>query len=85
MSSKAYVIAQKFVTQKLVSPKTADFPFLDFQYKAMSNDRHAIISYVDAQNALGAIVRKEYVIVMKFHGGDWANEKNWTVEQFAFK
>jgi len=82
--NKVYVISQTFVTRKLNSPSTADYPLSDFQYNDLGNDKHEIIGYVDCKNNFNAEIRNNFNIVLKFNGGDWSDENNWEVTWLKF-
>lgn len=56
-SSLAFMQCQTFVTNRLKSPSTADFPFADYTSWKGDDGKYTIKSYVDAQNGFGAIVR----------------------------
>ncbi len=77
--SGAYITAQSFVKAMLKSPKTADFPFLDYSHRNLGDGKWIIQSYVDSQNGFGAMIRTQYQIEMQFNGGDWAEQRNWTL------
>lgn len=80
--SEAYIVAQKFVEAKLISPSTADFPFsYDFctEYK---DSIFVVKGYVDSQNAFGAEIRTMYEITIKYNGGQWNDPRNWTEQHF---
>ncbi len=50
------------VKSLLISPKTADFPWTDWNF-AKNNFYIAVDSYVDAKNALGVEVRNDFVFI----------------------
>ena len=62
---------QEEVKKQLKSPKSADFPWNDAEYKitykGKSNDglyEYTVESYVDAENSFGAEIRSEYTCVI---------------------
>lgn len=61
----AFLMANQFALRELISPTTAQFPLYsdrDVMVRSEEQCKHAVISYVDAQNKYGAIVRyKMYV------------------------
>ena len=73
----AQLIARDIVKEKLLSPSTADFPWslgtVDRTYHASPKRCvYRVRSYVDAQNAFGAILRNKYwVTLVHFGGNDW--------------
>ena len=63
--SMAYIMMEDFVKQRLKSPSTAKFPGV-FDGKldhvtALGNQTYRIVSYVDAQNSFGAMMRTKFV------------------------
>lgn len=68
-SSMAYVMSQEFVKQRLKSPASADFPYLNNR-DVLSVSNHDctfyISAYVDAQNGFGATIRTHYKATMKY-------------------
>ena len=75
-TATAYVTAQDFVKQQLIAPRTAKFPFWgvgDCSY--IGECKYKIASYVDSQNAFGALIRKRYRCVVKeLENGNWRLE-----------
>lgn len=66
----AWAIAKDEVKKKLKSPSTAKFPF---SYNGQSikksfDDKYQIISYVDAENSLGATVRVNFIVEFEVSG-----------------
>lgn len=63
--SMAYIMMEKYVEQRLISPKSAEFPGVfdgkldHVQY--LGNQKYRIVSYVDAQNSFGALIRTNFV------------------------
>lgn len=82
-STMAYVVAQNFVKQRLVSPATADFPWLGFAEGVASRHigdcRHRVTGYVDSQNRFGATVRTRFVATVRYNGGE-----RWGAEEVSF-
>lgn len=64
--SAYYIIAKEIVESCLVNPKSADFPTLLFSSSDITMQRKGDIvgvqSYVDSKNALGAVVRNEWLV-----------------------
>lgn len=83
-ANNAFVISKEFVTQKLLSPKSADFPFMDFKFSNVIDNTIVIESYVDAKNAYGTEIRHNYTIKMKKIGSDWADSNSWQVISLDF-
>ena len=65
----AYVMAEEFVKRRLKSPSTAEFPgVFDGRHEHVTylgNQTYRIRSWVDAQNALGGVVRSDFTIELK--------------------
>jgi hypothetical protein len=78
-AGKAFIISKVFVKDRLVSPKSADFPFLDYKFSNVTNNTIIIESYVDSENSYGSEVRSSYKIKLKLIGSDWGDEDNWEV------
>lgn len=75
----AWAYMQLFVEQKLVSPKTADFPFGGFQHvKDLGSGLYEVDSYVDSQNSFGATVRTRFVGTIR------KGENKWYLESLDF-
>jgi hypothetical protein len=85
-ASKAFTISQDFVKRNLKSPKSADFPLLDYSWSDLDEMDNIIIikSYVDAQNAYGADIRQTYYTKLQFIGGDWSDINNWKLIDLQF-
>lgn len=71
----ACIVAEKFVRERLRSPSTAEFPPGTSQCRTSHNGGvWTVRSYVDAQNAFGAMLRSDYVVVTRYNGND-----NWSL------
>ena len=81
---KAFVVSQDFVKRQLTSPKSADFPLLDYKYSNVIDNTIVIESYVDAKNSYNAEVRQNYWIKLKFKGGEWEDINNWSLIDLKF-
>jgi len=70
---EAYTVAHEFVLKELLAPKTAKFPWGSDVHKVINTgNRYKVTSYVDAQNAFGALIRNRYSVIMEYHGnGEW--------------
>lgn len=66
----AWAIAKSEVKKKLKSPSTAKFPFSynGQSIKKSTGDKYQIISYVDAENSLGATVRVNFIVEFEVSG-----------------
>lgn len=65
--SAAFVYSKPYVTRRLRSPSTADFPFSDYTSNYLGDCTHLVSSYVDAQNGFGAVIRQDYTARMKYN------------------
>jgi len=72
-----YVIAREEITRQLKSPTTAKFPYPHEAGVTMSeaNGVLLIISYVDAQNSFGAMIRSRWSARLRRS----SDRKSWTV------
>lgn len=72
-SIDATVICQNFVEDRLVAPSTAEFPWGPNSQKTLKNGpdqyKFRIRSYVDAENRMGANIRKDYTCTVKMEEG----------------
>lgn len=76
LASGAWVACQTFVERRLRSPSTASYPWGYSDYTShVSGTRYRINAYVDAENALGAEVRSDFVCVVEYDG----NDKSWSL------
>jgi len=68
----AYTMAQQFVKDRLKSPRSAKFPWSSDEYRVAHTGRgkYQVVSYVDAQNAFGAMIRSTYVVEMQYLGNE---------------
>lgn len=65
---EAYIMSQEFVTDRLQSPGTADFPWFDSaMIERTSESEFEITSYVDSQNLFGGVIRTDYHAVLRRH------------------
>ena len=72
----AYVMAIGFLKDRLRSPSTAEFPWASTgRVTYLGICRHRVRSYVDAQNAFGAVIRNDWVAVVRYKGDEiWVLE-----------
>ncbi|NLT49270.1 MAG: hypothetical protein GXX92_12730 [Clostridiales bacterium] len=67
----AYAMATEFVEQMLLAPTTADFPsFRSEAVQQVNYDTWIVNSYVDSQNAFGAMIRTHYRAKVMFLGDE---------------
>lgn len=68
----AYRTAQHHVKQHLKSPATAEFPdFCKSFVEVVGKDSVVVNSFVDSQNAFGAMIRSHYTIRMHKRDRNW--------------
>ena len=68
----AFVMSQEFLKKKLKAPATAKFP--DYENKSvqyLGDSIYTVVSYVDAQNTYGALLRSGYHCSLKYEGENW--------------
>lgn len=85
MSSEAFTITKFLVKDRLVSPSTAEFPHVADRIDYLGDSLYRIVSYVDSQNKMGALVRTTYGATVQYKGGDWSNLNNWALVNFSSK
>jgi len=68
--ARAYTYAQIAVKDNLTSPGTAKFPSITEAIITSEGDTYTIKAHVDAQNALGATVRENFLVVVELTGKD---------------
>lgn len=73
--SNAFYAAREFVRQELVAPSTAEFAPRDQSIVRNDGLEYYVTSYVDAQNAFGARLRKHYMVVLQDEGKNWRKVK----------
>ncbi len=84
MRTRVAIIAKDFVERQLKSPKTADF-CSDCVVEEVESNVYTALSYVDAQNSLGAIVRTHYKLKLKWNGKEWNDINNWKLLDSKFE
>lgn len=66
-TAMAYVISQDFIKRELKSPSTAKFPAMwKSNVVDLGDCRFRVRSYVDAQNAFGAMLRTSYAAEVEY-------------------
>jgi hypothetical protein len=60
------------MTLCIISPGSAKHPWVEYDKvtKRLSDDTYQVISYVDSQNAFGALVRTYYVALVRMNSQD---------------
>ena len=62
------IMSERFVKRALIAPSSAVFPrFSEVRQSYLGNCTWEVLSYVDAQNAFGAMVRSDYLITMEYN------------------
>ena len=75
--ASAYVQCKNFVRERLRSPATADFPFMEYTSWDMGNDTWVVKSHVDSQNGLGAMIRSNWHCKVQYVGGNTSDQRSW--------
>lgn len=77
----AATLCEERVRSSLKAPRTAKFPW---RKETSFNGRTAILSsFVDAENAFGAMIRTRYVCTVEYTGGKAGDFDNWRITDFA--
>jgi len=76
-SGKAEIIAKNYVELYLKNPDSAKFKNIS-SYESSSNT-YEVRGVVNATNSFGGRIDTPFRIKIKYNGGDWANDNNWTV------
>jgi len=75
----ALFAARDFVKERLKAPRTAKWPGwfdTDERVTHLGGGTYAILSYVDAENSFGAMLRMHYVCKVRYVGiGEWRLEE----------
>jgi hypothetical protein len=69
----AFVMSQKFITDRLKAPATADFPWKSSDgvtVKDLGGCAFNVSAYVDAQNSFGANIRTRYSMNIRYQQSD---------------
>jgi hypothetical protein len=75
----AYYMCKQFVTDKLKAPKTAEFAsYAERDVTSIGPAKYAVVSYVDAQNGFGALIRNSYRCEVEWTGG-----KQWRLTDLS--
>lgn len=72
----ANVMCEQFAEKRLVSPASAAWPHSRMaNIEKIAGGKYRVRTYVDSQNAYGALVRSRVDCTLQFRGGDeWALE-----------
>jgi len=80
---EAWVAAQRFVKKELVAPSTAEFngvarsPFVVY----LGDARYRVTASVDSQSSYGAMIRTEFVAIVRAKRDD---AQTWVLESLEF-
>lgn len=78
----AYRISQGFVEKLLKAPRSAKFPSILSGNVSVENPQSCVFiirSYVDSQNSFGAMLRKQYLMKLKYN----VDSKEWIRESYS--
>lgn len=70
-SDRARSMAKEFVSQKLISPSTADFSPIDQTTVIPQSTGYKVKGWVDSKNVFNAIVRNNYEVTLHKQGEYW--------------
>jgi len=71
-SSMAWFYAKEYVKSNLKAPRTAKFPWLDYNVDRYENQIYIVTSYVDSENSFGAMIRTNFTVkVQQVSEGNW--------------
>ncbi len=79
----AYLIAQNFVSDKLISPESAEFPQKsddEVYIEHLGENRYRILGYVYSKNTFGNERRSDYTCIVRNIGSG-----QWDIENLSFK
>ena len=81
----AFVMAQEFVKKALKAPSTAQFPLINADGVSSiptttpdGKCAFSVVTYVDAQNSFGAMIREKYAVTVSPDGNG-----TWTLVEFT--
>ena len=83
-ATMAYVMSQNFVKQRLKSPGSAEFPYINGTDVLSVPDHKCtfyVSAYVDSQNSFGAKLRSYYKATMTYD----RNEKVWRAPELVIQ
>lgn len=66
----ASVLAEEVIKDYLVSPSSADFPFYTNYSITHTGLRYKVEGYVDSDNAFGASLRNDFIVILEFVDGE---------------
>jgi hypothetical protein len=81
--STAYIKAQGFVANRLVSPSSARFPSRSedgITVIHLGENRYSVSGYLDSQNTFGHEVRTHYYCIVRYTGTD-----EWVCEEISME
>jgi hypothetical protein len=87
-SNMAVIQCQNFVKDRLKSPGSAEFPFLEHTIKDLGNQTFEVVSYVDSQNSFGALLRTYYTCRIQYVGSDTdqnSDRRFWNLLNLEFE
>lgn len=69
-NSDAFHACEQFITNRLKSPKTAEFPWSGDAKIIRTGNNFKVRSYVDSQNGFGALIRTYFVCTVECENSD---------------
>lgn len=87
VATMSFVQCRSHVKDRLKSPSTAKFPLLDFTAIKGADDTYMVMSYVDAQNSFGAMLRSSFMCSIKrvSKDGDIADPRSWELKDLLIQ
>lgn len=85
--SNARVISKEFLKDHLEYVGSSHIPSTYESVGSFSCDgtTYNLRNWVDSANAFGALKRQEYIMSLKFKGGEWTEKNNWEELDFTVK
>lgn len=84
LSIEAKSFCEVAVKEHLLSPASAEFAFIDARISHYPRQEYRVASYVDSQNAAGAMLRTHFSCTIRFTGSGRPGEpSSWTVPSVA--
>lgn len=81
--SLAHIHCNSYVSDRLVSPSSAEFPMLDFLSNKVGNNHYVIMSSFQAKNRFGVLLKGQYSCNIEWNGNDMGSRNNWKVISLA--
>lgn len=81
IKSRASIISEDFVKERLNYPATADFGWdTVWTPDYLDENRGTLLKKFTAKNAFGVPIEYVYKIDIRYLGGEWTDTSNWTYD-----